>query len=185
VATGFSSTVKIERFCEIYNLELEIVPIGFKYICGLMITEDILVGGEESGGIAVKGHIPERDGIWIGLVLLQFMAETQKSLPELVAEVKSIVGDFAYRRIDLKLDPTEKERIVEQCRLGAYSSFGDLTIQRTEDLDGFKYFFNEDEWLLIRPSGTEPVLRTYAEGISVERANEILEKCHQEILSTK
>ncbi len=182
VATGFSSTVKIAQFCKKNGLELAIVPIGFKHICGLMVNEDILVGGEESGGIAVKGHIPERDGIWNGLVLLQAMMETKKSLQELLKEVRDTVGDFAFQRIDLQIDQKEKNRIVEQCRTKPYEDFGDWTVQRIEDLDGWKFYFNDDEWLMIRPSGTEPVLRTYAEGRTPNRAKEILAACHKTIL---
>lgn len=182
IATGFSSTVKIAQFCKLHNLELEIVPIGFKHICKLMTTQNILVGGEESGGIAVAGHVPERDGIWIGMVLLQFMLESNKSLQELIAEVKAEVGDFGYQRIDLKVSETVKANIIEKCAQGEFTKFGELTVSNTDTLDGFKYFFNQDEWLLIRPSGTEPVLRTYAEGTSLERAKYILEQCHKEIL---
>ena len=183
VATGFSSTVKITKYCQLHNLELQIVPIGFKHICELMVNEDILMGGEESGGIAVAGHIPERDGIWNGLVLLQFMQETGKSLQELILEIKNLVGDFAYKRIDLSLQQEVKERIVESCKSGSFKSFSGMTVTRTDTLDGFKYYFNDDEWLLIRPSGTEPVLRTYAEGLSEKRVDEILKACHNEILS--
>ena len=182
VATGFSSTVKITQFCKMHNLELEVVPIGFKHICSLMVNEDILVGGEESGGIAVKGHIPERDGIWNGLVLIQAMMETKKTLPELLKEVTDLVGSFAFQRIDLKLSQAKKQEVVSNCKAGKYSSFGNWKVERIEDLDGWKYYFNADEWLMIRPSGTEPVLRTYAEGRTEERAKEILENCHYQIL---
>ena len=88
--------------CEAYGLELEIVKIGFKYICEIMVAEDVLVGGEESGGIAMKGHIPERDGIWVGLTLWEFMAKSGKSLEELISEVYEIVGEFAFERSDLR-----------------------------------------------------------------------------------
>ncbi len=182
VATGFSSTVKIAQFCKMHNLELEIVPIGFKHICGLMVEEDILLGGEESGGIAVTGHIPERDGIWNGLVLLQAMLETGKSLPELLDEIEELVGSFSFQRIDLQIPEEKKLEIVGNCKSGNYSQFDDWTVKRIETLDGFKYFFNDDEWLMIRPSGTEPVLRTYAEGRTEKRANEILAACHSAIL---
>ncbi len=182
VATGFSSTVKITQFCKMHNLNLEVVPIGFKHICSLMVNEDILVGGEESGGIAVKGHIPERDGIWNGLVLIQAMMETKKTLPELLKEVTDLVGSFAFQRIDLKLSEAKKQEVVSNCKAGKYSSFGNWKVERIEDLDGWKYYFNADEWLMIRPSGTEPVLRTYAEGRTEERAREILQSCHNQIL---
>lgn len=184
VATGFSSTQKIKQFCLKYDLELEIVPIGFKHICQLMVNEDnILLGGEESGGIAISGHIPERDGIWNGLILAQMLLETGKSIQELLIEIDEELGAFWFKRIDLKLEENQKQSIVEKCKAGFYSSFGSWQVNRIEDLDGFKYYFNDDEWLMIRPSGTEPVLRTYAEGRTEERAEQILLKCHETILA--
>jgi phosphomannomutase len=183
VATAFSTTVKIKNICRHYNLPLDVVKIGFKYICGIMITEDVLLGGEESGGIAIKGHIPERDGVWMGLVLFEFMAKTGKSLRELINEVYQITGEFAFERNDLHLDEDLKNRIVANCKAGKYQSFGKYKIIRTEDLDGWKYFLNEDEWIMVRASGTEPVLRTYAESSSQEKAFELLEACKETLLT--
>lgn len=174
VATGFSSSVKISKLCEIYQLPLEIVKIGFKHICGLMLREDILVGGEESGGIAVTGHIPERDGIFNGLIMWEALVKTGKSLRELINDIVQLTGSFAFERSDLSLTHEEKDRIVKNCEAGAYSQFGKYKVIRTETLDGFKYYFSEKEWLMIRPSGTEPVLRTYAEGSNREEALDIL-----------
>jgi phosphomannomutase len=148
-----------------------------------MITEDVLLGGEESGGIAIKGHIPERDGVWMGLVLFEFMAKTGKSLRELINEVYQITGEFAFERNDLHLDEDLKNRIVANCKAGKYQSFGKYKIIRTEDLDGWKYFLNEDEWIMVRASGTEPVLRTYAESSSQEKAFELLEACKETLLT--
>ena len=96
ICTAFSTTPKVQTLCKHYGLELETVKIGFKYICEIMIKEDVLLGGEESGGIAIKGHIPERDGIWMGLVLWEFMAKTGKSLNELIEEVYEITGRFSF-----------------------------------------------------------------------------------------
>jgi phosphomannomutase len=155
-------------------LELEVVKIGFKYICGIMIKEDVLLGGEESGGIAIKGHIPERDGIWIGLTIWEFMAKSGKSLDELIKEVYAITGSFAFERNDLHISEELKNKIVENCKQGKYKSFGKYKVQRVDDMDGWKYFFNEEEWLMIRASGTEPVLRTYAESSTQKKAFDIL-----------
>ena len=139
-----------------------------------MITEDVLLGGEESGGIATTGHIPERDGIWMGLILFEFMAKSGKTIEDLINEVYEIVGPFSFERIDLHLTDALKNKVIENCNKGRYSNFGDYKIVRTEDIDGYKYFFEDDSWLLIRPSGTEPVLRTYAESSSSEKAFDIL-----------
>jgi len=183
VCTGFSSSVKVDQLCAHYGLELDIVKIGFKHICGTMLKEDVLVGGEESGGIAVKGHIPERDGIWNGLVLLEFLAKSGKTLTELIQEVYDLVGSFAFERIDLQLPEEKKLEIVERCKSNAFQAFGDYTVQRVATLDGFKYYLSDSEWVMIRPSGTEPVLRTYAEGATQADAFRILEHTHKTILA--
>ena len=174
VVTAFSCTDRIKLMCKHYNLDQETVKIGFKHIAGKMLSEDVLLGGEESGGIATKGHIPERDGIWMGLILFEFMAKSGKTIEELIAEVYEIVGEFSFERVDLHLTDELKEQVVDNCKKGTYSSFGDYKVLRTENIDGYKYFFENDAWLLIRPSGTEPVLRTYAESSSSEKAFDIL-----------
>ena len=174
VCTGFSSSVKIAALCNHYGLELEIVKIGFKHICGIMLNDDVLVGGEESGGIAVKNHIPERDGIWNGMLIFEAMVKTGKTLRQLIDEIYEITGSFAFERADLSIPETLKQQIIADCKANKYSSFGSYKVERVETLDGFKYYFNESEWLMIRPSGTEPVLRTYAESHTKEEALEIL-----------
>ena len=182
VITAFSCSVKVAKICEHYGLEHQTVKIGFKHISGIMIDEDVLLGGEESGGIAIKGHIPERDGIWMGLVIWEYMAKTGKSLDDLIQEVYAIVGEFAFERIDLHLDEAKKQQIVENCHSDYYKQFSDLSIVRVENLDGYKYFFDEHSWVMIRPSGTEPVLRTYAEAKTQAEAMDILKKVHQTLL---
>jgi len=182
VVTAFSCSVKVEQICKNYGLEQETVQIGFKHIAGKMITEDVLLGGEESGGIATTGHIPERDGIWMGLILFEFMAKSGKSLEDLIAEVYAIVGPFAFERIDLHIDNDTKLRIIEDCKAGKFTQFGKNKVDRIDTTDGFKFFFDEDTWLMIRPSGTEPVLRTYAEASSQEKVFDILADCKATIL---
>ena len=174
VVTAFSCTDRVKEMCKHYNLEQETVQIGFKHIAGKMVKEKVLLGGEESGGIATTGHIPERDGIWMGLILFEFMAKSGKTIEDLIEEVYEIVGSFAFERVDLHISNELKEEIINNCKSGAYSHFGEYKVTRTEDLDGFKYFFEDNSWLLIRPSGTEPVLRTYAESSTSDKAFAIL-----------
>lgn len=179
VVTGFSSTPRIKKLCEHYGLEHEEVKIGFKYIAGLMAdsSQDVLLGGEESGGIAIKTFIPERDGIWMGLTIWEFMAKTGKSLEELIDEVYEIVGPFAFERSDLHIPENVKQTIIEKCKGDAFHMFGKYKVSQVDNLDGFKYHFDENRWVMIRPSGTEPVLRTYAEAPTLEEVRTILEAC--------
>jgi phosphomannomutase len=182
VATAFSTTVKIKNMCEHYGLPLDIVKIGFKYICSIMVAEDVLVGGEESGGIAIKGHIPERDGIWMGLTIWEFMAKTGKSLNELIEEVYAITGTFSFERNDLHIDESIKQKVLQNCKNNSYKEFGKYKVSRLDDLDGYKFFFDENTWLMIRASGTEPVLRVYAEAATQEKAFDILSDAKKVLL---
>jgi phosphomannomutase len=174
VVTAFSTTPRVGVMAKHYNLDFEVVKIGFKYIAGIMVDEDVLIGGEESGGIAVKGHIPERDGIWMGLIIWEFMAKSGKTLDELIAEVYEIVGAFKFERNDLHLTEELKNKAVEKCQNNAFTHFGKYTVREVGTIDGWKFFFDDDRWLMIRASGTEPVLRTYAEAPTLEEAREIL-----------
>lgn len=183
VCTAFSTTPRVAKLCKHYGLELQTVKIGFKYIAEIMINEDILLGGEESGGIAIKGHIPERDGIWMGLVIWEFMSKSGKTLSELIEEVYEITGPFSFERNDLHINEELKQRILENCKGNKYQSFGKYTIDRLEDLDGYKYFFANGDWLMIRASGTEPVLRLYAESTTKAQAFDILEEGKKTLLN--
>ena len=183
VVVTFSVTDKMKRLAEKLGLEFEVTKIGFKYIAEIMTKEDIIVGGEESGGLAVKGHIPERDGIWIGLVIMEYMAKTGKSLRELIEMVYDEVGSFASDRDDLHIDNETKERVISNCKEEAYTTFGKYTIQRSESIDGFKYHLSDDSWVMIRPSGTEPVLRVYAEAPDAAEVRSILDATNATILS--
>jgi len=181
VATAFSATPRVKVMAEHYKLPYEVVKIGFKYIAGIMVAEDVLLGGEESGGIAVKGHIPERDGIWMGLIVWEYMAKSGKSLDDLIAEVYEIVGKFAFERNDLHITEDLKQSIVANCNSNAYTSFGEYKVRNVETIDGFKFFFDDDRWMMIRASGTEPVLRTYAEAPTLEEVRKILAMTEQTI----
>lgn len=182
VVTAFSTTSRIKTICEHYGLELEVVKIGFKYICAIMVSEDVLLGGEESGGIAIKGHIPERDGIWMGLTIWEFMSKSGKSLDALIQEVYAITGPFHFDRLDLHITEDQKAKVLLACNNNAYKSFGAYKISYTQNLDGYKYFINDTTWIMIRASGTEPILRIYAEGQNVKEVNAMLEAAKQTVL---
>ncbi len=181
IATAFSTTPRVKKMAEHYGLPYEVAKIGFKYIAGIMVEEDVLLGGEESGGIAVKGHIPERDGIWMGLIVWEFMAKSGKTLDELIEEVYAIVGPFQFERNDLHITEELKQKIIAKCEAGEYKAFGDYKVRDVQTIDGFKYFFDDDRWMMIRPSGTEPVLRTYAEAPTLDEVRVILEQTEKAI----
>lgn len=171
----FSVTDKMRNLAEHFGFDYEITKIGFKYIAEIMANEDVIVGGEESGGLAIKGHVPERDGVWIALTILEFMAKTGKSLEALIEEVYSIVGSFAFERYDLHITQAQKLKVVEVCKNEPYKAFGDFKVASTEFVDGTKFRFDADRWVMIRPSGTEPVLRVYAQAPTYKEAIDILE----------
>lgn len=183
VIIAFSVTDKVKKMCEAYGLSYTVTPIGFKYIAEYMVTDDVLLGGEESGGIAVKGHIPERDGIWMGLLILEFMAKTGKTLDELIAEVYEVVGPFAYNRHDLHITNELKNSVLERCKTNAFKTFGSHTIQSAETIDGFKYHLSNDSWTMIRASGTEPLLRIYGQAPTPAEVETLLEEVKQTLLA--
>jgi phosphomannomutase len=174
VAISFTVSDKVKKLCEAYGLPCEVTPVGFKYVCEIMVNENVLVGGEESGGIAITGHIPERDGVWMALVLMEFMAKTGKPIRELIDEVYAIVGAFDYDRYDLHISEEIKQKVIANCKNDLYKNFGSYTVSRKEDIDGWKYFFVDGSWTMIRASGTEPVLRVYAEAKDRKSVIELL-----------
>lgn len=171
-----SCTNKIGKMADLLGLPFEVTKVGFKYICKIMLEENVLVGGEESGGIAIAGHVPERDGIYIGLTIVEMMAKSGKSLSELIAGIYDQVGAFKYDRNDLHLDEAKKQAVIAACKAGAFKDFGsDYAVESVDDLDGWKFVLPNEQWLMIRPSGTEPVLRIYAESSDAEAVGRLLE----------
>jgi phosphomannomutase len=161
VAKSFTVTDIVDKQCEKYGLKFHTTPVGFKYICRLMTERDILIGGEESGGLGVKGHIPERDGIYVGLLLCEMMIERQKLMSELVKELTDEFGERHYHRIDHHITPKEKTSIMKKFTASMKDIAG-YPVRNVETIDGFKYYV-DNGWLLVRPSGTEPLIRFYAE----------------------
>jgi phosphomannomutase len=141
-----------------------------------MMQEDVLIGGEESGGISFKGHIPEGDGVLMGLLLLEIVAASGVTLFELVEDLIKKVGPAFYERTDLRLKrPVAKDQMTRQLINEAPAKIGGEDVKQVASLDGIKYIMADDSWLLIRPSGTEPVLRVYAEGRSQEMVKALLD----------
>ncbi len=173
VAKSFSVSQLINKMCDRYGLVLHETPIGFKHLCRLMTERDILVAAEESGGLGVKGHIPERDGIYVGLLLCEMMAVRRKRLSELVGEIMEEYGWHYFNRYDAHLTEKEKQRILRRYKKGV-KRLGNFPVERVETVDGFKHFV-EGGWVLVRASGTEPLIRFYAEGDTPEKVNALLD----------
>jgi len=165
VVRTVSTTRMIDRLAKKYGLSLHETPVGFNHIADLMLREDVLIGGEESGGISFKGHIPEGDGVIMGLLVVEIVASYKTSLHELVNDLLQEVGPAFYERKDIRLGhPVSKQKMTTYLQEKAPAEIGGETVEQISVVDGVKYIMSDDSWLLIRPSGTEPVLRVYAEG---------------------
>lgn len=171
-----STTQMLNRLAARYNLPIHETPVGFNHISDLILHDDVLIGGEESGGITVKGHIPEGDGLLMGLLLTEMVARRGKTLVQLLDELMSApdVGHFYYARQDEPVAPFEKAALVAQLVANAPAALNSVPVAQVSDRDGVKYILQDDSWLLIRPSGTEPVLRIYAEGRTPQRVEALL-----------
>jgi phosphomannomutase len=175
VTKTFSTSRIIDIMAKKYGLPLYETPIGFKYIAHLMLEKDILVGGEESGGIGVKNHIPEKDAILNSLLLLEAMSYVGKDIGSILENLMRAHGFFYFHRTDINIpDNGEKESILSYLLNSPPRTMGDLEIADVRTLDGVKYMFSDDSWILFRPSGTEPLLRMYVEARSHENAGKIL-----------
>jgi phosphomannomutase len=174
VVKTVSTTRMIDLLAVKFGLQLFETPIGFKHICELMLDHDILMGGEESGGLGVKGHIPERDGILMGLLLLEAMAMSGKGLRQLLMETMDEIGHFSYHRLDLPIDNVAKEQLIARLQSGGLTTIAGRPVAEENFKDGFKFIFGDGSWLLIRPSGTEPVLRLYSEAGEQAVVDELL-----------
>ncbi len=164
VVKTVSTTRMVDRLAVRYNLPLEETPVGFDYIADHMLNGDVLIGGEESGGMSIKGHIPEGDGVLMGLMLLEIVSAAGVPLHELVAGLQADVGPAHYARRDMPLRrPVAKAEMVARLTEDVPQSLGGQEVVEVKIIDGVKYLLSDDSWLLIRPSGTEPVLRVYAE----------------------
>ncbi len=175
VVRTVSTTRMIDRLCKRYGLKLIETPVGFNHIADYMMSEDVLIGGEESGGISFKGHIPEGDGPVMGLLLVEILAASNKTLFSMVNELLSEVGPAVYERKDLRLlHPVAKTEMTDLLIKKAPAAIGGQKVSEIGIIDGVKYILADDSWLLIRPSGTEPVLRVYAEGRNNEMVKSLL-----------
>ena len=176
VAKTFSTTKLIDKIAAKYGRKLWETPIGFKYICERMLESDILIGGEESGGIGTKLHLPERDATVNALLLAEVMAWHGKRLGELVAMLHREFGEFHYGRVDLELRAGQKEKAIPYFSDAKLTRLLDWPVTRREDLDGIKVYLGDIGWVMVRASGTEPMLRVYSETTKPETTRRILDE---------
>jgi phosphomannomutase len=181
VTRAFNTTKMLDRIAKKHGRELVEHGIGFKFTCDVMLEREVLIGGEESGGIGITKHLPERDGILNSLLLANAMADQGKTLSQLVAELQREYGEHHYARVDMHIPEDVKQSAIRRAAAGV-SHIGKYKVLRSEDLDGIKFFLetptnpkDAEAWLLLRASGTEPLLRVYSEAASPEIVREILE----------
>ena len=180
VARAFNTTKMVDRIAARYGRKVYEHGIGFKHVCELMLEKDILIGGEESGSIGIGRHLPERDGLLNALLLANIMAEEGRTLGSLVNALQEEYGEHYYGRIDLHIPEAVKQSAIRRAAAGV-KEFAGMRVLRLETLDGLKFYLENPEaqsaesWLLLRASGTEPLLRIYAESGSRESLNALLE----------
>ena len=181
VVRAFNTTRMLDRIAARYGRKLHETSIGFKYIADLMMEREILIGGEESGGIGYSRYLPERDGILNCLLLANVMAEEGKPLGQLVADLQKEYGSHYYGRRDMHIPEDVKQGAIQRARADGTTSLGKYRVGKKEGLDGVKFFLEAprngngaDAWILFRASGTEPLLRLYAEAATPELTQEIL-----------
>ena len=174
VVKTLSTSVLVDRLARTLGLEVTTTPIGFKWIYNEMVKGDVLVGGEESGGIGIPSHVRERDGLLMALMLTEMMAQRGKGLGELVDDMLAITGPMAYNRVDLKLSPETKDAFLARAPSLAPSEIAGVSVLDVVRADGVKFLLVDDAWLLLRPSGTEPLVRVYAEAPSAGVVDDLL-----------
>ena len=191
VTRAFNTTKMLDRIAHKYGRELIEHGIGFKYVVDLMLEREIVMGGEESGGIGFQRHLPERDGLLNCLLLANVMAQENKTLGQLVAALQEEYGEHQYGRIDLSLTDDQKNAAIARAKSRPVgdATFAGMKILRTETLDGVKFYLDNPEaatkpnaaetWLLLRASGTEPLMRIYAESCSKESVANLLDSARK------
>ncbi len=183
VVKTVSTTQMIDILAQEYKLNIFETPVGFKYICEHILEKDFLIGGEESGGIGVKNYIPERDGILISLLLVEIMLANGKTLGQLINELMDRIGHFYYDRWDVEIDHAVKPALLRYLKRFNPGSLLGRKVSKINNQDGYKYYLENNGWLMIRASGTEAVVRLYAEAESAQKVSDLL-KTGKQILDS-
>ena len=175
IVKTITMTSMLYRLGEIFKVPVHETPVGFKYIAPIMIAENALIGGEESGGYGFRGHVPERDGILAGLYFLDLMAKTGKTPSELIDYLYSKVGPHYYKRVDIEFPEGKRQDINNRLRNNLPQSIDGVKVVKSDTSDGFRFTLADNTWLHIRFSGTEPVLRIYSESNTQARVEKLIE----------
>ena len=175
IVRSITTTRMVDRLGERFDCPVYETPVGFKYLAEKMVTTDALIAGEESGGFGFRGHIPERDGVLSGLFLLDYMTKTKQRPSELLAALYKLVGIHEYDRVDVTLRGDEREQMADRIASAAPQRIAGLSVESQDTLDGFRFTMDGGWWLLLRFSGTEPLLRIYAEMPSAGQVQQALE----------
>jgi phosphomannomutase len=170
-----TTTSMLDKLGRIYDVPVYETRVGFKYVAPLMIQHDAIIGGEESGGYGLRGHVPERDALLAGLCFLDLMIKTGKKPSQLLRDLYNKVGEHYYDREDIEFVEEQREIITERVRNSHPKSIDGTEVVKEDNIDGFRYILSDGTWLLIRFSGTEPLLRIYTESDSPERVKRLLE----------
>ncbi|MEA1959177.1 MAG: phosphoglucomutase/phosphomannomutase family protein [Chloroflexota bacterium] len=169
-----TTTNMLYRLGEIYDVPVYETPVGFKYVAPLMMKENALIGGEESGGFGYRGHMPERDGVLSGLFFLDLMVRLEKSPSQLIEYLYSKVGPHHYDRLDIEFPAAERDAIINRLTDSNLAEIEGVKLNEIDTRDGFRFVMQDRSWLLIRFSGTEPIMRVYSESDSPERVKRFL-----------
>jgi len=181
VVKTISSTVLISKIAEKYNIPVKETPVGFKYIAELMLSSDILIGGEESGGNGFKNHIPERDGLLSGLLLVEMIGDRKMKLSNIVKDMEKQFGAYKYKRIDLHVPREKINTLFENLKKCPPLDLAGNKVSDVKTFDGIKFVFSDGSWLLIRASGTEPMLRLYSEGKTIKQVEALIDAAQKMI----
>jgi len=176
VVKTVSTSSLIDRIADDLGLPVHETPVGFKHICRLMIEDDVLIGGEENGGYGIKGNIPERDGILAGLLLIEMMAVEGRGIRELIADVEKRYSRLYHKRHDEKVEGPGLAGLTDRIEAGLKAVYGDIGIKAVKKTDGIKAVLKDGSWVLFRQSGTEPLLRIYAEASSQEKVDLLIDR---------